>query len=268
MKHVVLAAALLTSALTPIAFANTNAGSALFICATPQPNDLDRAGFEALAWVKITAMGHMGETGSKTNILHYDAWDTAVIQKTKGLTDAGSPTVEVARLPFDAGQIILNTASDVNFNYAFKIVRNDPIVAAGLPTVIYNRGIVTGPTRPNGKNEDFDLEVFTLGLNQVEIVVNPTAGGVAPVMTLAPAITGTAQVANVLTCSTGTFTGDAVISYAYQWFIGGVSVPGAIAGTYTPVVADIGKKATCRVNATNASGSAQGFAAPTANIIA
>ena len=32
------------------------------------------------------------------------------------------------------------------------------------------RGLVTGPKRPNGRNEDFNLEVYTLGLTQYEII--------------------------------------------------------------------------------------------------
>lgn len=270
MKLAVLAAALFTSALTPIAFANTNAGSKLYVCATPQGvTDLARADFEALAWTLVTAMGNLGETGSKTNILNYDAWDTVVIQKGKGLTDAGSPTVECARIPTDPGQIILRTAGlpSNHFNYAFKLLKNDPAVIGGTPTTIYQRGIVVGPTRPNGKNEDFDLEFFTLGLNQVEIVVDPTLPGTAPVLTVAPAVTGTAQVAHVLTVDNGTFTG-AGITYAYQWFVGGNAVSGAIANTYTPVVGDIGKIAMARVNAVNTSGNAVGFSGATVPIIA
>lgn len=270
MKLAVLATALLTSALTPIAFANTNAGAKLYVCTTPQgASDLARADFEALAWTLISGMGNMGETGSKTTIVNYDAWDTVVIQKGKGLTDAGSPTVECARLPTDPGQNILRAAGlpTNQFNYAFKLVKNDPAVIGGAPTIIYQRGIVTGPTHPNGKNEDFDLDVFTLGLNQVEIVVNPTLAGAAPALTVAPAVTGTAKVANVLSVDNGTFTG-AGITYAYQWFVGGVAVPGAVANTYTPVVGDIGKIAMARVNATNISGNAVGFSGPTAAIIA
>lgn len=263
-----LAAALVSSALISVAYANSNAGSILYVCSTPQPNTLARADFEALAWVQVTAMGHMGETGSKTNLLNYNTWDADVIQKSKGLTDAGSPTLEFARIPTDPGQIIMRAIAKLPFNYAFKVVRNDPATIGGTPTILYNRGVVTGPTRPGGKNEDFDLEVFMIGLNQREVVVDPTVGGVAPLCTVAPVITGTAQVANVLTVSTGTFTGDAVIVYSYQWYIGGVAVPGGTSATYAPVVADIGKKATARVAATNAVGSAVGFAAPTANIIA
>jgi hypothetical protein len=258
---------MLTALLMASAFANANAASRMFVCATPQNTDLLQADYEALTWVEIKAIGSRGETGKSTNMLNYDTWDTKVSQKAKGITDAGSPELEVARLPSDAGQLILRAAGAVgnNNNYAFKELRADGSTSLN-GTVRYNRGLVTGPKSPGGRNEDFDLEVFTLGFQQEEIVVNPGAGGNAPTLTVNPAITGTATVGQVLTCSTGTFTGDATITYAYQWFAGGVAISGANASTFTLTSAQLGKVITARVTATNASGSASGYTAATSAV--
>lgn len=250
------------------AFFNTNAASTLWMCATAQQGDLTQSQYEGLSWVQVKYVGSHGETGPQTNILTYDTWDTTVSQKAKGITDAGSPEIELARTPTDPGQIILRAAAKTNLNYAFKIVRNDKVSVSGTPTIIYNRGLVVGPRRPNGRNEDFDLEIFTLGLQQLEIVVDPSAGGNPPVETAVPTITGTAQVAQVLTSTTGTFTGDATITYTRQWYAGGSLITGATGVTYTPVTADIGKIITVTVRAENASGYAFGTSAPTAAVIA
>lgn len=264
--------ALVTASLAALsrasAFANANAGSKLYICATPQETDLSPVQFAALAWIEIKAVGSHGEAGSSTNILTYDTWDTAVIQKAKGMTDAGSPEIEVARIPDDPGQMAMRAAALDNKNYAFRMMRNDQAVAGGTPTIIYNRGLVTGPKRPFGRNEDFDLEVFTLGLNQVETVINPTLGGNPPKYTAAPAITGTPKVGTVLTVSNGTATGDATITYAYQWFAGGVAVPGVTTNTYTPDVAKVGLVIQALVTASNTKGSASMMSAPTAVVAA
>jgi hypothetical protein len=69
----------------------------------------------------------------------------------------------------DPGQIAMRAAGSVAVkdSYAFKIERTDG-------TVEYLRGLVTGPVTPGGRNEDFTLEVFTLGLNQVPLVIPPT----------------------------------------------------------------------------------------------
>ena len=182
MKNVLLTTtALVTTALmAPVAFANTNAGATLWIgvetadgssVPSVQDSDLDLAGFESITlfWTQVKAVGSHGEVGSSTNILTYDTWDTSVIQKAKGVTDAGSPEIELARIVTDPGQIALRAAVLLNNNFAFKIVRNDA-PDAGTPTIIYNRGLAVGPRRPMGRNEDFDLEIYTLALQQLEVV--------------------------------------------------------------------------------------------------
>lgn len=260
-----------TTALTPlpVAFFNTNAGSKLYVCATPQNSDLTQSQFEALVWVLVSGVGSAGEVGSSTNILNYDTWDNQVVQKAKGLTDAGSPEIEVARIPTDPGQIIMRAAALTNFSYAFKIERNDKNVSTGTGTVRYNRGLVVGPKQPQGRNEDFDLEVFMLGLQQLQITVDPSAPGNKPVNTVLPTISGTAQVASVLTATTGTFTGDATITYEYTWLAGGSPAGGANGNaTYLPVSADIGKIITVRVVARNAAGFATATSTATSAVIA
>lgn len=159
----------------PVVYANANAGSKLFISPVAVTVPRTQVQLEAIAdWVEIKGVGSHGEAGTSTNILTYDTWDTDVAQKAKGISDAGSPEIELARMPSDPGQDALRTAAKTNLNYAFKMERNDKVTVGGDPTVIYNVGIVTGPKRPFGRNEDFDLEVFTLGLNQLEIVVDPS----------------------------------------------------------------------------------------------
>lgn len=155
------------------AFANTHAQWKLYVCATAQPTALNQAAYEALTWVQVGGVGNVGETGTTTNILTYDTWDTDVVDKAKGMSNAGDPTIEVARDPSDAGQDILRTIADTNLKYAFKIEANDTPSGGTSPTIRYNRGLIAGPVEPNGRNEDFDLEVFNLGLVQKQIKVDP-----------------------------------------------------------------------------------------------
>lgn len=155
--------------------ANTLSGSKLYVCATAQNADIaNAAAYAALTWVQVGGVSKIGETGSKINIVTYNELSTKVAQKNKGIADAGSPEIEVSRLQTDAGQVILRTIGDVaNKNaFAFKFEKNDAIATTN--TIHYQRGICVGPTRPNGSNEDFDVEVFMLGLVQTEITVNAT----------------------------------------------------------------------------------------------
>jgi len=74
----------------------------------------------------------------------------------------------------------------------------------------------------------------------------------APVNTVAPAITGTAQEGQTLTCSTGTWTGNPTPTYTYQWKRNGSNIGSATNSTYVLVTADVGQSIKCTVTATNA----------------
>jgi hypothetical protein len=150
----------------------SNSGKTFAISTTVQNADLDDhavTGFPGLNYTLVNGVGSVGETGLATNIISYDTLDEDVTQKAKGLTNAGDPEIECRRIAADPGQIAMRAAGAVTNkdNYAFRIVDQDG-------TIHYNRGLVTGPRRPGGRNEDFELEVYSLGLNQVELVVNPT----------------------------------------------------------------------------------------------
>ncbi|WP_406871616.1 hypothetical protein WHT83_14950 [Aminobacter sp. P9b] len=91
---------------------------------------------------------------------------------------------------------------------------------------------------------------------------------VAPANTVAPSITGTAQVGQTLTAANGTWTGREAPSLVRAWKANGVAIPGATAATYVPVVGDVGKTITVTVTATNWKGSASATSAATAAVIA
>ncbi|HEV7253879.1 MAG TPA: hypothetical protein VGN97_12405 [Mesorhizobium sp.] len=163
--------------------AQTNAGRKVYIACTvaggpiplAQPTDLTGSAYAALLWTEVKNVGMVGDRGTQTNTVSYDELGTDVTQKGKGISNAGDPDIECARNPTDPGQIAMRAAAATKFNYAFKIEDADAPDANSTNSIYYNRGLVTGPRRPGGRNEDFILEIFTLGLVQKEIVVNPTA---------------------------------------------------------------------------------------------
>lgn len=91
-----------------------------------------------------------------------------------------------------------------------------------------------------------------------KLAFEPESGSasVPPVNTVAPAVTGTAVVGQLLSCSDGTWTGTAPITFAYQWKRNGSDIGGATGNTYTLVQADAGNASNikCAVTATNAAG--------------
>lgn len=152
--------------------AYTQSSNKLYISTTPENEDLTAnasTGFPSLIYTEIKGVGSLGEIGLSTNIVNYDTWASETISKGKGLTDAGNSDVEMLRIRADPGQIAMRAAGAVanKNNYAFKQVLQDG-------TTRYFRALVAGPRHPTGRNEDFDLDVYTLGLNQPPLDVPPT----------------------------------------------------------------------------------------------
>jgi hypothetical protein len=83
--------------------------------------------------------------------------------------------------------------------------------------------------------------------------VHASAG---PVCTVAPALTGTVAVGQVLTCSTGTWLNSPAFTYQWKRRAFGSSVPiaGATAATYTLLALSSGYQVECEVTATNGGG--------------
>ncbi len=144
--------------------AYTQSGNKFYISTTAENDDLtDHAGsgFPSLSWVEVGNVGQLPEVGNDQNLPSYNVLSRGVSLKGKGVADAGAGTLEVARNDTDPGQIAMVAAAALsNFdNYAFKIERQDG-------SIDYLRGLVTGPMRSGGGNDDFDLLTYNISLNQ------------------------------------------------------------------------------------------------------
>ena len=93
-------------------------------------------------------------------------------------------------------------------------------------------------------------------------ITNGIAPLLPPANTAAPVISGTGTVGNVLTRTTGTWTGSP--TFTTQWLRGGANIAGATGANYTLVAADSGTNCSCRVTGTNPNGTANA----TSNVIA
>lgn len=87
-------------------------------------------------------------------------------------------------------------------------------------------------------------------------IVLGTPTGPVPVNTVAPAITGTPQIGQKVTCSTGTWVSDSRITYSYQWTIDGNNIIGATNSQFQITAEEVFKNLACNVTATNENGSA------------
>lgn len=93
-------------------------------------------------------------------------------------------------------------------------------------------------------------------------------GAVAPANTVAPSITGTAQVGETLTASNGTWTGSPTPAITRQWLADGEEIEGETGATYEPVTGDVGKAISVRITGTNVRASVSVESAATTAVIA
>ena len=143
----------------------TNFGGTFSISTTAENTDLaDEAAFELLTYTVVPNVGSFGDTGVSQNVVSYSTWDRNVAAKGKGEADAGSPTGEFLDVA-GAGMTALLAAAAVNNSdsYAFKIEWPDG-------TIEFNRGVVTGPLRNKGGNEDFKRLTFSFGFSQEPVL--------------------------------------------------------------------------------------------------
>ncbi len=89
----------------------------------------------------------------------------------------------------------------------------------------------------------------TGGINESLREAFPTT----PAITAAPALTGTAVIGSVLTCSQGSWSHEPTY-LLYQWLRSGTVIAGQTGSTYTLQTADLGSSITCSVTAGNGAG--------------
>lgn len=148
----------------------TNFGGTFSIATTSSNDDLSLSEFEGLTYTEVPNLVTCDPTGITQNVVSDSTWDRPVVCKGKGEANAGDPNIEFQDVA-GAGLDLMEAAAayDNLNNYAFKFVWADG-------SEEYDRGIVTGPQRSKGGNEDFKHVTFTLGLQQPpEVVEAPSA---------------------------------------------------------------------------------------------
>lgn len=109
------------------------------------------------------------------------------------------------------------------------------------------------------------------------VVVNPggaASQAAAPANTAAPSVTGTPRQGSQLNATTGSWTGDTPITFAFQWqrctaqATSCANIASATATNYTAVAGDVGSVLRVVVTATNSTGQASAASPPTAVVAA
>ncbi len=133
----------------------------------------------------------------------------------------------------------------------FRVIGEDTSIdpATGelsVPTATLRDGIEIIVTAGNSGGE---------ASSRFRLTVAAEPAGSAPALMTAPSLAGSGLVGEALSVDAGVWAGEPLPDIALQWRCGGADLPGATAASYLPGAAEDGKPVTCRVTATNASGS-------------
>ena len=98
----------------------TSAGTVIAVSAG-SPATYDSTGFGALTWTDISEIVNVGEFGKSFNLVTHNPIDNRRTVKKKGSYNNGQVPLQLGQDLTDAGQALLETASDSDADYAFKV---------------------------------------------------------------------------------------------------------------------------------------------------
>lgn len=119
----------------------TSAGSKISVSAN-LPATYTKDGFESLTFSEVKEVVDLGEFGRQYNLVTHNPLSDRRTVKRKGSYNDGSVTVQMARVPSDAGQTILLAAVDSDASISVKVELQDDSVmyfsaqAMGYPTSV------------------------------------------------------------------------------------------------------------------------------------
>jgi hypothetical protein len=105
----------------------TSAGTTVAISAS-LPATYDAAGFGALTFTTIGEITDAGEYGKEYNLVTHNPLADRKTYKRKGSYNNGSMTLQMGRVPDDAGQVLLLSAQDSDNSYSFEVTLQDGTV--------------------------------------------------------------------------------------------------------------------------------------------
>jgi hypothetical protein len=167
------------------------------------------------------------------------------------VSDAVETSLTVS-LAFPGGTITLDGTTGLSFSVGDGTA-DAAMTFSGTITNINNA--LSGMSVTAGSTGDRTLSITatnTTGSNSVSVAVQ---FGAIPVFTVDPAISGSTNYGNTLTCSDGTVTGYPTPTLTRQWQNAGSNISGQTASTWVSAFGDVGDTITCEVTATNAYGS-------------
>lgn len=142
----------------------TTTKTKFFIGTTAEKSDV--TGYEADTWVEVKELENIGEFGDEAEEISFSTIDDGRVRKIKGIRDAGTMEITVARDPADAGQTKMREAANTDLDFNFKVVLNDKPTPTGTPTIYYLRGAVLSQRVVIGDGKNVIKQNFKVSVNR------------------------------------------------------------------------------------------------------
>lgn len=153
----------------------TYKNASIAICTTPQPTDLDQAGFAALTYVTLGKVVNAPQFMVEDTIASQNTLDTEITEKQKTISAGADTEVVVSHQPAgDAGHTAMEAAAATSSYYACRMILDDSLGTAG--TTVYGRFVIGGGGLGGGGSvEDFVTRTYQMGLTsqrQIEVAAS------------------------------------------------------------------------------------------------
>ncbi len=106
-----------------MSLAMTSAGSKLWIGLPPATVSL--SGLQAVSYTNIEEVTDLAEFGANYNLVTHNPLGNRITVKRKGSKNNGTIAVQMAYAPADPGQTLLETASESDDSYSYKVELQD-----------------------------------------------------------------------------------------------------------------------------------------------
>ncbi len=144
---------------------STSAGTTLGLSAAA-PATYNAAGYEALTFTTVGEVSDLGEIPSRVyELVNWNAIAERGTRKSKGGYNLGSQTITIGIDPDDAGQTLLDTATNSDTVYSVEIAHPQ------LGT-IYARALVMGGTKSYGDVNSIATRQVTLEYTIVDLTTD------------------------------------------------------------------------------------------------
>ena len=144
---------------------------------------------------------------------------------------------------------------------AGAVVANGGAGGSGVVVARYLTSSLYGLGGTKSTDGSYTVHTFTTSDTLTLVLPGNPINSVVPVVSNSSAVSGVSSVGQTLSCTDGTWEGDATIVYTYQWRRNTVNISGATNNTYVLTLADAGRNITCVVTGTNSTGSMDAISA-------